>query len=264
METILYWFSGTGNSLVAARGLAQRLEGPVRLAPMTAAMAAGEAPTAPRVGLVFPVYSFGPPAIVLDFVGRLSPARQSYLFAVATNGGMPGRTFAFLRRACARRGLELAASWQVRMPDNCITLFKTPSPRQQQALFAALPGRLDDIAAGIVRRQRGLFQDTPGPLGHLLGALWHVAMPHFRKADAKFRVADSCTRCRLCGRVCPVGNIEMDDGRPRWLHRCTQCLACLQWCPVEAIQYGRRTVGRTRYRHPQVSAEDLCEQHFSM
>ncbi|MBN1673737.1 MAG: hypothetical protein JXR37_22005 [Kiritimatiellae bacterium] len=45
--------------------------------------------------------------------------------------------------------------------------------------------------------------------------------------------------------------------KPSWLHRCEQCLACLHWCPQEAIQVGKKTVGRARYHHPDVRARDL-------
>jgi MinD superfamily P-loop ATPase len=57
--------------------------------------------------------------------------------------------------------------------------------------------------------------------------------------------------------VCQVENIEMKDGKPTWLHHCEQCLACLQWCPQEAIQVGRKTEGRKRYHHPEITASDL-------
>ena len=79
----------------------------------------------------------------------------------------------------------------------------------------------------------------------------------FRKAGPKFRVDPSCTHCGICAKVCPVGNIVMKDGRPTWSDKCEQCMACLQWCPVEAIQFGRRTAGRRRYRHPEFKASDF-------
>lgn len=31
---------------------------------------------------------------------------------------------------------------------------------------------------------------------------------------------------------------------------CRQCLACINRCPVQAIQYGKGTVNRGRYTHP--------------
>jgi hypothetical protein len=34
-------------------------------------------------------------------------------------------------------------------------------------------------------------------------------------------------------------------------------MACLQWCPTSAIEAGKITQGRERYRHPDVTAEEM-------
>jgi Fe-S-cluster-containing hydrogenase component 2 len=61
-------------------------------------------------------------------------------------------------------------------------------------------------------------------------------------------------------KVCPVDNIALVEGRPVWSHRCEQCMACIHLCPVEAIQAGRKTAARGRYRHPTVQVDDLIRQ----
>jgi NAD-dependent dihydropyrimidine dehydrogenase PreA subunit len=78
--------------------------------------------------------------------------------------------------------------------------------------------------------------------------------------DHGFRADENCTGCGTCEKVCPVGDIKMEGGRPVWLHKCTQCFACLQWCPKEAIQFGKGTSGRKRYHHPDVKLSDMMKQ----
>ena len=257
MRTILYWFSGTGNSLIAAKELAARLGPEVQLEPLARAVR-GEIRAAERVGVVFPVYAFGPPRIVAEFLRAIPVSADTYLFAVATNGGMPGRTFHLIGQILARRGLTLAAGWSLAMPGNCITLGPAQSAERQRKLFDSAAEKIARIAQAVSRRQRGPYEDFRSPLCWLLGLVWRLGMAHFQKADRKFHATDACNRCGLCEKICPVENIRLVDGRPRWLHRCEQCMACIQWCPVEAIQHGRKTVARKRYRHPNVTAEELC------
>ncbi|MCX5694554.1 MAG: EFR1 family ferrodoxin, partial [Candidatus Omnitrophica bacterium] len=68
---------------------------------------------------------------------------------------------------------------------------------------------------------------------------------------------EKCTKCGLCVKVCPVMNIQMQDGKPVWLTHCQHCMGCLQWCPVEAIQYRSLTLGKKRYHHPDIQAIDI-------
>jgi len=60
MRTVIYWFSGTGNSLAAAKVLAEQC-GETELISMADSIGMPVS-SADRIGLVFPVYAFGPPA----------------------------------------------------------------------------------------------------------------------------------------------------------------------------------------------------------
>ena len=39
----------------------------------------------------------------------------------------------------------------------------------------------------------------------------------------------------------------MENGKPRWADNCTQCMACIARCPKQAVEYGKSSVGKTRY-----------------
>ena len=43
-----------------------------------------------------------------------------------------------------------------------------------------------------------------------------------------------CTRCGLCARLCPVGNIALKD-LPVFTGRCELCLRYRSFCPASAI-----------------------------
>jgi ferredoxin len=67
-----------------------------------------------------------------------------------------------------------------------------------------------------------------------------------------FKVTEACISCGLCERICPTQTIRMKDGRPIWADTCVQCVACIHRCPVHAIEYGKETIKKGRYHHPEI------------
>ena len=65
--------------------------------------------------------------------------------------------------------------------------------------------------------------------------------------DRAFTVSDACIGCGQCVRLCPTNNITLREGKPVWGGDCTHCMACICRCPAEAIEYGRKSVGKPRY-----------------
>ena len=256
MRTTLYWFSGTGNSLQMARDLAQAL-GAADLVPIATAVGKPVPAGVDRIGIVVPVYAFGLPLIVADFCRALQAPATPYVFGVATCGGMPGATLRQMRDLLKGRGLTLSAGFVLQMPGNYTPLYGAPSEAVQRKMLGKAGLRIPEIAR-VVSQKQAARVEASNPIGAWLGSLvYRLGASKLRQADTSFRVTDKCNSCGLCAKVCPVGNIVMQDGKPGWRHRCEQCLACLQWCPQEAIEFGRSTIGRRRYRHPAMTAKDF-------
>jgi Pyruvate/2-oxoacid:ferredoxin oxidoreductase delta subunit len=256
MKTDIYWFSGTGNSLAVAKELAKQC-GDAELISMTKALRKPRPPAA-RIGLVFPVYSFGPPALVSRFVEKLNAAPDAYIFAVITYAGNPGGTLTVLQRLLQKRGLDLSAGWGVKMPENYPPLGGAPAPEKQQAVNVAAEQKIAQIAEALQRSPHGQIERS--------SAVWRIlsrlAYPVFRKqvcrADRFFRADKKCNGCCICAQICPVGNVVMFEGRPSWMGHCEQCFACFHWCPERAVQYGRSSK-QNRYHHPAVELPDFIQ-----
>ena len=89
MKTIIYYFTGTGNSLAAAKKIAAALKD-CELVPIASLQdTPGKiVPAADRVGIVCPVYDAGIPVIVKEFAERLDIGAVPYAFGIVTLGGM--------------------------------------------------------------------------------------------------------------------------------------------------------------------------------
>lgn len=103
MHTRLYYYTGTGNSLWAARQLAERLDGEVSLVPLRADCPLPDTPCE-RNGLVFPVHMWGLPRRVVEFAGQFAGQPDGYQFAVALNAGQVSASLLQLQTLLQARG----------------------------------------------------------------------------------------------------------------------------------------------------------------
>jgi ferredoxin len=260
MSAIIYYFSGTGNSLVAAKDLAAELGG-AQVIPIVKVWKSGAEAAYDIVGIVYPVYMFGVPLIIANFLKNVKIKKGAYVFCVATCGGLPGRAHSLSRDILKRRGIEMAAGFSVLMPGNYTPLYGAIPDDKQADMFRREKARMKQIALFVREGKSGIFEEKPFLVNLLLyKALYKGGTSLIPMAGKNFWITDSCTKCGLCAKVCPVENIAMNDGKPVWLEHCQCCMACLQWCPVEAIQYKKSTQNKKRYHHPDVTAQAITEQ----
>ncbi len=263
MKTVIYYFTGTGNSLAAARKIAASL-GETELIPIASlANTPGTiAPAADRVGIVCPVYDCGVPVMVARFAERLDLSRVGYTFAIVTMGGLGVsalRQLDGILRERRSRGLD--AAFAVTMPGNFPPLMRSVPAEKCGKTLGRADRRLGEIAEAIGSGRAV----SPGfaLLSRLVNALSYGSLAKgAHDAGERFSVSDACTGCGTCAKVCPAGNITLAGDRPVWSRKCELCCACLHFCPTEAIQlrvmFG--TEGRGRYRHPDLTVADMEAQ----
>jgi ferredoxin len=271
MKTTLYYFTGSGNSLVNARRIAEGLEKheeEVRIVSIPGALEAGGAHLqglgSHRVGFLFPTYAYGLPRIVKEFVQKVEIPGDAYLFAVASNFGIPGPVLRQLDGLLRKKGSRLHAGFSVL--DARSSLMEDPeSDPIQKVMISANRGkfpersidRIDEIVATIVAERRHPLESST-LLANLIGGMLNPLASRTLKSMAEnFWTNDACSSCGTCARICPRGNIRMENGRPVWGDDCEMCHACIQWCPREAVQFKDVTSDKPRYRNPEVAVGEL-------
>lgn len=266
MKTIVYYFSGTGNSLAAAKMISQHL-GETEIVPIASLRnTPGEIlPEAERVGIVCPVYDSGLPRIVAEFAARLDLSQVGYTFAIVTMGALGVAALHQLNGIFKeRKNKTLDAAFAVKMPGNFPPIGIPPTGSKKDAILDAADARIAEMA--------GKIQDAkhvPPGFAPISGVVKCITYGSFfrnvHEGDRSFSLSENCTGCGTCAKACPVGNITIVDDRPVWQHHCELCCACLHFCPVEAIDLNmvQGTKGRGRYRHPDLRMADMVLQRGS-
>jgi ferredoxin/flavodoxin len=256
MPNTIYYFTSTGNSLEIARQIATKL-GDTQLTSMTTSP-----PTTPiggpnhTVGFIFPVYFFGMPRIVKRYIQKLTINPETYCYALANCGGSKFDTLGMLNDVLQKKGTHLSYANGVRMPGNYIVRYESDSPNEIAEMRRVAQQSADEAAESIRNRIVAPVEREHKLLSKAVNKIIYVNVGGF---DKKFHATSDCVGCGLCSEICPVQNIKLEDHHPVWQHNCERCMACIQWCPTDAIQYGKKTATRGRYRNPTVTAKEIIE-----
>ena len=244
---MIFYFTGTGNSLWAAKQLAKDGE---KLISIADARKNEEYKYSvhdkENVGFVFPVYCYTLSDVVLDFVSKLKLENAKYVYAVITCGGAIGGAGGFLKSELSKRGVTLNAVFELLMSDNTVFYYKVTDKAEAEKRINNAEEKLKKIRDVITRH--GKKDISSGKLSKTMRGLYHIM-----NGTKRFRVNDSCVGCGMCERICPDSAIKLRDKKPVWVKsHCTKCSACINRCPKQAIQYGKGTEKRERYINPRL------------
>lgn len=272
METVIYYFSGTGNSLRTARLIAVEIGG-ARLISMRNDPSTVSGAGAGMIGFVCPVYEWDVPSAVRTFIEHLTVNPRAYTFMIATYIAVHGRCFETVDSLLRAKGSRLHYGRPLRhVASQCTAYEPFPPARLMVPLAEKKAKRIGQEIA--LRKQRNF--PPMSPVSRRLYARMMVPFLNIQQEyDKGFFTSDACIGCEICRKVCPCHNITFSRKHPVWNHACIGCNACVVYCPSKAIQfktpeaYARldnvitRRLGlpdkRTRYHNPYVTAADMMK-----
>lgn len=256
---MIFYFTGTGNSLYVAENIAKS-QGET-LIPIAEEFEKNksvfeyELKENELLGFVFPIYAWGPPKIVLDFIDRLSiKGSKPYVFYASTCGGEEGNTYDIIQKRLSKKGLILNSAFTVIMPGNYMVGFNLDTNEIVAKKLEESKETLKKINGVLKERQKGVSQIFRGKMSWLKSGVVYYLFNWFALNANRFYATDKCTGCKKCEKVCPIHTITV-QGKPVWKKECTQCFGCINICPVQAIEYGKATIGKGRYVHPDYRPE---------
>ena len=254
----IFFFTGTGNSLDIAKKLAQAFN--AELINIAKAMKDQDfLHSDNEIGFVFPLYCYGAPKMVCEFMKNIKTPFVDYMFTVCDGAGStPGMFNDEAKRYLACNIREISG-YYLRSVTNYLPLGDIPSHKKNDQTLARVDSDIEQIIESIRAREQNdpssgfpmkIVDKTLAPL-----VKWFFEK-NIHKTGKKFSVEENCISCGLCAKVCPAQNIVLEAGRPKWLNHCESCMACIHWCPKRSIQLGS-SAKKGRYHHPDIKAEEL-------
>lgn len=286
MNTEIYYFSGTGNTLTVARKIAKRIN--AKLIPIPKVTNTEKIYiTAQTIGIVFPSYLavvIGMPLIIERFIKKITNIKSLHIFAVCTCGGYENvnalPSLNKLKHSIRSCGGKLSSEYSVRLPMNNLDYNHIPIPIEKDSdiIINRSKNKIDAICDCILKKRstrykfakilflflmKPLFSLMKKPIINILKEKAKEPMDSkleyselISLTDKSIIVDEKCNGCGICAKVCPVNNIKIIDKKPLFLHKCEMCFACDEWCPSDAIHHWSRDEG-VRYHHPEVSLSDM-------
>lgn len=248
---MVFYFSGTGNSRFVARRIAKAIgQEAIDITTYTRTM---ERPEFTETGVyvfVCPSYMSAPARAMTDFLGWAGFPKGIIAYFIVTCTASMGISPKVYSEICEQKDIGFMGAAQVEMPQNYIALFTTKKVEENLDIFEKAEIEIDSIISRIVNGEV-LETKKIGSLEYSV-TKWvrDVYYKDFMKTK-KFRVTDKCIACGKCVKVCPLSNITLKDGKPVWGDKCTHCMACINQCPKDAIEYGKGSVGKPRYKGPE-------------
>lgn len=259
MTTKIFYFTGTGNSLAVAQDISRAL-GDTQLFSIPQVLGETMDTDADNIGLVFPVYMWGMPSMVVEFVEKLDLTNEQYIFAVITCAGQPGETLIQLQKSLEMKGSKLGAGFAVKEAPNTIkkdNLFIKMARiiERKEKVSKSGKERLSEIIETVSHHRTHPAETSSGMLNLYGRTIYSMAMPRI-KTMGNFSSDENCNLCLTCQRICPSNNIQIIKDKPAWNENCEFCQACVQWCPREAIHIKNEDPSR-RYHNLQVKVKDI-------
>lgn len=265
MKALVIYFSGTGNTYFIAKEIKERMNNIMEIDMVSIEKISGNnLPQHDILFLGFPVYETDSPLFLHEYIKQLPQVSDKGLFLFCTHGGFPGNALRKNFKRMVAKGYIPLGFLKIGMMDTgAITFMKKNSPivkyikNRDYTKLKALEmfinkaknillnmKDINDLKKIEIILPYNLFGSLFDWLFKLMYKIWVNCL------KKRFWVDEKCNLCELCIKICPVKNISLNNSKIVFDTKCFLCFRCLNQCPNEAIQIGKKTINKFRWRGP--------------
>jgi len=187
------------------------------------------------IGLAYPIYGFGTPDIIDDFLKLLPEGKGMNLFLFKTGAdfiSINHNASTLLIKELEKKGYSVFYDRIIVMPSNWILSYEDSMSRQ---LYLSAKEKVPHMVKEIIQLKRRRYHS-----GYFMKSL-SLGISHLeKKYGSKYygkslRTDENCNSCQICSSKCPQKNIQLENGKISFGDKCIWCMRCVYDCPKKAI-----------------------------
>ena len=251
---MVFYFTGTGNSLYVAKQLAEK---PVSIPQII--RKENLAFSEDSIGIVAPVYGHEVPLMVKEFLKK-AVLHTNYFYMVLTYGNRHGGAAELAKQFCENCGITVNYINVICMVDNWLPSFDMD---EQKNIDKKVEEHIAAIQADIYARKNMIAEVTDTDrMAHQQFLNYMKQMPP-NAWQHLLQVTDACIGCGICEKVCPSASVRVVNRKAVHIPgNCQTCLACAHACPQKAIQLVIPEKNpHARYRNEHISLNEIIESN---
>lgn len=235
MKTVIYVFSGTGNTKRIADLFAMELSKrncAVTVHDIGKDIIMPESIDADTLIIAYPVHAFNCPLPVLDFLKKLPHAKVNTYLLQTSGEALKFNNAAAIRpiNILKKKDYTVKGCFHFIMPYNIIFRHSDPmAARMWRAATIKTPAYVQKIIKG---EEEIINVDS---LSRAISGILSIEHPGARIIGKGYKADDSCIGCGKCAKDCPQENIKMENSKPVFGSECSICMRCVMNCPANAI-----------------------------
>lgn len=247
MKGVLYYFSGTGNTKWIADRFKESFKSYNINIDLVSIESIEQVNIKPYNFIIigFPVHAEVAPKIVDDFLNKLPKEdNRARIIVYSTQGAKSAAAVSIISKKLEQKGYKVTIQSHIRMINNYYFAIGTqPTKDQELRILEDAVKKVRNLTRCFIENKHlkecnSLLRRT---IGRFLANIYKSIMPKLSKNISSTK---ECSKCGLCLRNCPNGNITFENGHAIFHSKCMLCLRCIYICPNNAIRYKGKKINQ--------------------